>query len=259
MEKLSRGPVYKDQMRDVENAARHHQGIFHGLFNKQEQVEAPDVAAANDPGLPVAILTAELVDDDSRSERNNRKKNGNTHCFCCKSTLCIVLVVLGVMALGGAATGILCTRSGKCGSAPSSAANSDDAPTTSLDYCGSGKVGNGICQASTNSSFVCCSTFGWCGIGDEHCRAIAPAGGGDDDFCGDGRIGNGNCTDPDLCCSMHGFCGTGADYCNNGTDQQQQESSMYCGQGSPGNGQCEDATLCCSKFFFCGSGADYCG
>jgi hypothetical protein len=106
--------------------------------------------------------------------------------------------------------------------------------------CGSGKVGNGLC----NKINECCSTFGFCGTSDSHCENRAPVSGVGQQTqtqqtqqqnqqqqqqqnqqqnqilepiivgtCGGGTIGNAICPNVDECCSKYGFCGSSLEYC----------------------------------------------
>jgi len=61
----------------------------------------------------------------------------------------------------------------------------------SLEPCGNGNVGNGVCIQQ------CCSQWGWCQSGN-NCEGSA------DGTCGDGNQGDGNC--PLVCCSQWGWC-----------------------------------------------------
>ncbi len=65
-------------------------------------------------------------------------------------------------------------------------------------YCGGGKVGNGVCADRT-----CCSRFGWCGTSVEHCTGGT---------CGNGKVGNGVCANK-MCCSQYGWCGITSNHC----------------------------------------------
>jgi hypothetical protein len=150
-------PTYKDQVQ----AQR-----FPHLHHPPQTAGAPDSS-----GLlpPIAILTAELVDEEAETDDRLSKRNQQDDRRRCVKMAVLAVIIAAVV--GGAATGITCAL-GQCST------------TTTMDYCGNGTVGNGICEESTATSFICCSKHGWCGITVAHCTDT-PAG----DACGDARIG----------------------------------------------------------------------